>query len=98
MRLDTTLNIWHLKQFKLLRSTKQAISRDRNRENVSHLEIKEIVYSDLFNNYYQASTVLFAFVSDRVFEQLVNILPYGLISLNISNVDFFVSDLFSGSK
>ena len=40
------------------------------------------------NNYQQASKVLFAFVSNKQFGQLVNIAPHSLIMLSTTNTEF----------
>ena len=50
---------------KLLRSTENKISKDKNGENVPHLEITEVVlvHCNIANNdYQQDSTVLYLFV------------------------------------
>ena len=39
-------------------------------------------------NYQQASTVLFTFVPNKQFGQLITIAPYSLTILNISNTEF----------
>ena len=40
------------------------------------------------NNYQQASKVLFTFVRNKQFGQLINISPYSLIILNTTNTEF----------
>ena len=40
------------------------------------------------NNYQQASKVLFTFVQNKQFGQLINILPHSLIMLSITNTKF----------
>ena len=40
------------------------------------------------NNYQQASKVLFAFVPNKQFGQLVNIAPHSLIMLSTTNTEF----------
>ena len=55
---------------KLLGSTKIKISKDRNGENVPHLEITEVVLIDcniVNNNYWQDSRVLYTFVPNKSF-------------------------------
>ena len=62
---------------KLLGSTKSKITK-KNGENVPHLEITEVplLYCSIANNDYQNdSRVLCIFVSDKSFNQLLNILP-----------------------
>ena len=54
---------------KLLRSSKNKITRGKNGENVPHLEITEVVlvHCNIVNNdYQQDSRVLYTFVSNRL--------------------------------
>ena len=49
---------------KLLGSTENKITEDKNSENVPHLEITEVVHCDIVNNdYQQDSRVLYTFCS-----------------------------------
>ena len=69
---------------KLLGGTKSKITEDENGENVPHLEITEVVliYCNIVNNdYQQESRVLYTFVSERSFDQLLNILVHDVINL-----------------
>ena len=55
---------------KLLGSTKSKITKDKDGENVPHLEITEVVlinYIIVNNNYQQDSRVLFTFVPNKSF-------------------------------
>ena len=55
---------------KLLGSTENEITKDKNGEKVPHLKITEVVlvHCNIFNNYYQQdSKVLDTFVSNRPF-------------------------------
>ena len=61
---------------KLLGSTKNKITKDKNRENVPHLEITEVVsfHPDIANNdYQQDSRVLQTFISNKPFGSLLEI-------------------------
>ena len=63
---------------KLLGSTKSKITKDKNDENVLHLEINGVllVHCNIVNNSYQQnSRVLNAFVPDKSFGQLLDISP-----------------------
>ena len=54
---------------KLLGSTESKITKDKNGENVPHLEIVELVlvHCNLVNNYYQQdSRILYTFVPNKV--------------------------------
>ena len=62
---------------KLLGSTKSKITKDKNGENVIHFEITEVVliYCNKVDNGYQHdSRVLYTFVPNNLFGQLLDIL------------------------
>ena len=64
---------------KLLGSTKKEIDKDKNEENVPKLESVEVVliHCNLVKNDYQhTSKVLFTFVPDKKFGQLINTSPH----------------------
>ena len=76
---------------KLLGSTKDIIDSDKNSENVPRLENVEVVlvHCNLINNsYQQASRVLFAFVPNKQYRQLISISPNSLIFLKTMNTEF----------
>ena len=63
---------------KLLGSTENKINEDKNIENVSNLEITEVVlvHCNIANNdYQQDSRVLYTFVSNKPFGSLLEIYP-----------------------
>ena len=63
---------------KLLGSTKSKVTRNKNGENVPHLEITEVVsvHCNIVNNdYQQDSRVLYTFVPNKSFGQLLDISP-----------------------
>ena len=75
---------------KLLGSTENKITKDKNGENVSHLEITEVVlvHCNIFNNdYEQDSRVLYTFVSNKSFGSLFDISPANHIFLKTFNSD-----------
>ena len=76
---------------KLLGSTKKVVDKNKNGENVPELESVEVVLvpCNLVKNYYQhASKVLFSFVSNQKFAQLLNISPYVFTMMNTINTEF----------
>ena len=76
---------------KLLGSTKDIIDSDKNSENVRRLENFEVVlvHFDLVNNSYQEhSTVLFTFVPNKQYGQLISISSHSLIFLKTMNTEF----------
>ena len=67
---------------KLLGSTKSKINKDKNGENVPHLEITEVIlvnYNIVKNDYQQDSRVLYTFVPNKSFGQLPDIPPKNFI-------------------
>ena len=73
---------------KLLGSTESKITKDKNGENVPHLEIVELVliHCNLVNNNYQQnSRILYTFTPDKSFGSLLQISPPNHIQLNSCN-------------
>ena len=76
---------------KLLGSTKKDVDKDKDGEDVPKLESVEVVlvHCNLVNNsYQQASKVLFTFVPNKQFGQLITISPYSLTMLKTTNSEF----------
>ena len=75
---------------KLLRSTKSKITSDNNGENVPHLEITAVlVHCNIVNNDYQQDlTVLYTFIPNKLFGQLLDISPKNLIFSKIFDSEF----------
>ena len=76
---------------KLLGRTKQDVDKDKVREDVLKLETVEVVlmHCNLVNNsYQQASKVLFTFVPNEQFGQLITISPHSLTTLETTNAEF----------
>ena len=46
------------------------------------------------NNYKQASTVLFTFLPNKQFDQLINISPHSLTMLNTTNTEFSLIEVW----
>ena len=73
---------------KLLESTKNKIIKDKNGENVPHLEITDVllIHCDIVNNdYQQDSRVLYTFVPNKPSGSLLKISPTNHISLKTFN-------------
>ena len=76
---------------KLLGSTKNKITKDKNGENVPHIEITEeiLVHCNIGNNdYQQDSRVLCTFVPNRPFGSLLEISPTNYIFLKTFNSEY----------
>ena len=75
----------------LLRSTSNSIDVDQNSENVPRLENVEVVlvHCNLVNNSNQQhSRVIFTFVLNKQYRQLISISPHLLVFLKTMNTDF----------
>ena len=76
---------------KVLGSTKKVVDKEKNGENVPKLESVEVVsvHCNLVKNDYQhASKVLFSFVLNKQFGQLLNISPHVFTMMNKINTEF----------
>ena len=76
---------------KLLGSTENKITKDKNGENVPHLEITEVVlvHCNIVNNDYQHdSRVLYTFVPNKPFGSLLGISPANNIFLKTFNSEY----------
>ena len=75
----------------LLGSSSNVIDKDKDSERVSKLETVEVVlvHCNLLNNsYQQSSKLLFTFVPNKQYSQLISILPHSLMMLKTINAEF----------
>ena len=82
---------------KLLGSTKKDVDSDKNSENVPKLESVEVVlvHCNLVKNDYQhTSKVLFSFVPNKQFGQLINISPHSLTTMNTVNKEVSFAEVW----
>ena len=76
-------------KIKLLGSTENKITKDKNGQNVPNLEIKEVVHCNIVNNgYQQDSKVLYTFISNKPFVSLLKISPTNHIFIKTFNSEF----------
>ena len=76
---------------KLLGSAESKITKDKNGENVPHLEVVELVlvHCNLVNNdYQQHSRILYTFVPNKAFGSLLEISPTNHVFLKTFNSEF----------
>ena len=76
---------------KLLRSTKKDVDKEKDGEDVPKLESVEVVlmnFNLVNSSYQQASKVLFTFVHNKQFGQLITISPHILTMLKTNNAEF----------
>ena len=82
---------------KLLESTENKITKDKNGENVPHLETTEVilVHCNIFSNdYQQDSRVLYTFVPNKPFVSLLEISPTNHIFLKTFNTEYDVVEVW----
>ena len=82
---------------KLLGSTKSKITKDENGENVPYLEITEVIliHCNVVNNSYQQnSRVLYTFVPNKSFGQLLDISPKNFIFLKTFHSEFSYTEVW----
>ena len=75
----------------MLGSTVSKINKDKNGENVLHLEVVEVVlvhYNLVNNDYQQNSRILFTFVPNKTFGSLLEISPENHVFLKTFNSEF----------
>ena len=75
----------------LLDITKSKVAKDKNGENLPHLEITEVVLipcNIVNNSYQQDSRVLYSFVPNKLFGQLLDISPKNFIFLKNFDSEF----------
>ena len=80
---------------KLLGSTKKVVDKNKNGESVPKLESVEVVSVHcnlLKKNYQHASKVLFTFVPNKKFGQLLNISLHVFTMMNTINTEFWFTD------
>ena len=78
MKKGYYLQLLTTEAMKLHGSIKSKVTENENGKNVSHLDITEVVliYRNIVNNdYQQDSRVLYKFLPNKSFDQLLNILP-----------------------
>ena len=81
----------------LLGSIIKVVDLDKDREDVPILESIDVVlvHCNLVNNnYQQASKVLFTFVPNKQFGQLINISPHSLTMLGTTNTEFSFNEVW----
>ena len=91
IKMSYKLELLTPETMKLLVTTKKDVDKDKEGEKVPKLESVEValVHCDLVKNEYQhTSKVLFTFVPNKQFRQLINILPHSLTMMNTVNTEF----------
>ena len=97
IKIGYKLELLSKETMKLLGSTKDIIDPDKNSENVPRLEnvVVVLVHCNLVNNRYQQhSRVLFTFVPNKQYGQLISISPHSLTFLKTMNTEFSEIDIW----
>ena len=82
---------------KLLGSRNKDVEKDKDRENAAKLESAEVVLVHcklVKNDYQQTSKVLFTFVPNKQFGQLINISMHSLTMMNTINTEFSSTEVW----
>ena len=84
---------------KLRASTKSKVTKHKNGKNMPHLEITEVVLvhcNIVSNDYQHDSRVLYTFIPNKPFGQLLDISPKNFIYLKTFNSEFsYIEILFT---
>ena len=97
IKIGYKLELLSPQTMKLLRSTKKDVDQDKDGEDVQKLESVEValVHCNLVNNnYQQTSKVLFTFVPNKQFGQLIDIAPHSLTMLSTTNTEFSLLEVW----
>ena len=81
----------------MLGSIKSKINKDKNGENVHHLKLTEVVLVHCNikeSDYRQDSRVLYIFVPNKSFDQLLDTSPNNYIILRYSNSEFSYIEVY----
>ena len=91
VRTGYKLELLSTETMKLLGSRQKVVDKDKDGEDVPKLESVEVVlvHCNLVNiSYQQASKVLFTFVPNKKFAQVITISPHSLTMLKTTNSEF----------
>ena len=91
IKTNYKLELLSKEKTQLLGSSKKDIDQNKDGEIVPRLETAEVVLVHcnlLNNNYQQASKVLFTFVPNKQFGQLITITPHSLTMFKTTNAEF----------
>ena len=88
IKTEYELELLTAETMKLLGSAKKIVDKDKHGENVPKLESVEVVLVHCNLDYQQTSKVLFTFVTNKQFRQLINISTHSLTVMNTVNTEF----------
>ena len=73
---------------KLLGNTKKVVDKDKSGENIPKLEVVLVHCNLVKYDYQHTSKVLFTFVPNKIFGQLINISPHAFTMINTVHTEF----------
>ena len=101
IKIGYYLKLFAPETIKLLGNTRSRITNDKIGENVPHLEITEVILAHrniVKNDYQQNSRVLYAFVQNKPFGQLLEISLTNFIFLKTFNLEFAAIEVWFTDK
>ena len=101
IKIGYYLKLFAPETIKLLGNTRSRITNDKIGENVPHLEITEVILAHrniVKNDYQQDSRVLYAFVQNKPFGQLLEISLTNFIFLKTFNLEFAAIEVWFTDK
>ena len=101
IKIGYSLELLSPETMKLLGSSENKITKNKNGENVPHLEITEVVlvHCNIVNNdYQQDSTELYTFVPNKPFGSLLKISPANQIFLKTFNSEYEIIVWFTNQN
>ena len=85
-----------MRNYGTIREHKNDVDQDKDIPKLESVEVVLVHYNLVNNNYQQTSKVLFTFVPNKQFGQLVNIAPHSLTMLGTTNPEFsFTEECFT---
>ena len=79
---------------KLLGSTKKVVDKDKNVSKLESVEVILVHRNLMKNDYRHTSKVLFTFVPNKEFGQLLNISPHVFTMMNTINIEFYSAEVW----
>ena len=101
IKIGYYLKLFAPETIKLLGNTRSRVTNDKIGENVPHLEITEVILAHrniVKNDYQQNSRVLYAFVQNKPFGQLLEISLTNFIFLKTFNLEFAAIEVWFTDK
>ena len=89
IKTDYKLELLTPETMKLLGSTKKVVDKDKNVSKLESVKVILVHCNLVENDYRHTSKVLFTFVPNKEFGQLLNISPHVFTMMNTINIEFY---------